>query len=173
MNSKAGQWLGPAMALGLLFWLPASLAEDGAVAEAGTEATTEVPTEATTEPTSVAGADTLAGRFAEAALVAQVQISGIHRDIDNALSEPGMVAVRGYVYSAVSRRVWKGEVTQLLAFRLGLDACQNKLREGERYIIFASPDTYGRLQLASCEAAVPEVDAASMLAQLDRIAKQG
>ncbi|WP_345549542.1 hypothetical protein [Microbulbifer aestuariivivens] len=128
---------------------------------------------ASSQGAAITATHSLTSLFEQAVLVAQVQVSGIHRDIDNALSEPGMVAVSGYVYSAVSRRMWKGEAGKLLAFRLGLDACLEKLKQGERYIIFATPDSYGRLQLNSCEAAIPDVDAAALLAQLDRIAKQG
>ncbi|WP_250460969.1 hypothetical protein [Microbulbifer litoralis] len=112
-------------------------------------------------------------RFTEAELVAQVQIAGIHRDVDNALSEPGMTAVLGYVYSAVSRQVWKGQANRLIAFRLGLDACDRKLEKGGTYLIFASPDSYGRLQLRNCEAAVPEAEAGALLAQLKEYAKPG
>ncbi|WP_193164470.1 hypothetical protein [Microbulbifer hainanensis] len=131
------------------------------------------------EETSTNGAatvppgDDLGARYASAALVAQVQIAGIHRDVDSALSEPGMVALLGYVYSAVSRQVWKGEANRLIAFRLGLDACDKKLVKGGRYLIFASPDSYGRLQLRSCDAAVPEAEAAPLLAQLKQIDQQG
>lgn len=114
-----------------------------------------------------AAEDTLGTRFAEAELVAQVQIAGVHRDVDNALSEAGMTAVLGYVYSAVSRQVWKGEANRLIAFRLGLQACDRKLKKGGSYLIFASPDSFGRLQLRSCDAAVPESDAGALLAQLE------
>ena len=117
--------------------------------------------------------DDLGARYASASLVAQVQIAGIHRDVDSALSEPGMVAILGYVYSAVSRQVWKGEANRLVAFRLGLDVCDKKLVKGGRYLIFASPDSYGRLQLQSCDAAVPEAEAAPLLAQLKQIDQQG
>ena len=117
--------------------------------------------------------DNLSERFADAELVAQVQIAGVHRDVDNALSEPGMVAILGYVYSAVSKQVWKGEANKLIAFRLGLDACDRKLKKGARYLIFASPDSYGRLQLRSCEAVIPEAEAASLLALLKQFQMQG
>lgn len=156
MILRTNRWFHSALAVALALWLLPAIAEEGAEIQSS----------------ELAG-ESLASRYAEAGLVARVQISGIHRDVDNALSEPGMVAVRGYVYSAVSRQVWKGEATQMLAFRLGLEACQTKLQQGEHYIIFASPDTYGRLQLDSCEAAIPEADAPDMLAQLDRISKQG
>lgn len=124
-------------------------------------------------PEAVAGDDSLGERFANAELVAQVQIAGVHRDLDNALSEPGMVAILGYVYSAVSKQVWKGEANKLIAFRLGLDACDRKLEKGARYLIFASPDSYGRLQLHSCDAVVPEAEAASLLARLRQFQVQG
>ncbi|SDK13589.1 hypothetical protein [Microbulbifer yueqingensis] len=112
-------------------------------------------------------------RYERAAFVAEVQIAGIHRDVDRALSEPGMVAIKGYVYSAVSRQTWKGESSGLVAFRRGLDACEDKLEKGQRYLIFASPDSYGRLQLLSCEAAIPEAEAAPLLAQLKRSGAAG
>lgn len=117
--------------------------------------------------------DSLSERFADAEVVAQVQIAGVHRDVDNALSEPGMVAILGYVYSAVSKQVWKGEANKLIAFRLGLDACDRKLKRGARYLIFASPDSYGRLQLRSCEAVIPEAEAAPLLARLKQFQVQG
>ncbi|MGL6160921.1 hypothetical protein [Microbulbifer sp.] len=117
--------------------------------------------------------DTFAERYAEAELVAQVQIAGIHRDVDSALSEPGMVALLGYVYSAVSRQVWKGEANRLIAFRLGLDACGQKLEKGARYLIFARPDSRGRLQLYSCDAVIPEAEAAPLLARLKEFDLQG
>ncbi len=117
--------------------------------------------------------DNLAARYAEAELVAQVQITGIHRDVDNALSEPGMVAISGYVYSAISHQVWKGKANRLIAFRLGLESCDRKLQKGARYLIFASPDSYGRLQLRSCDAAVAESEAAPLLARLKQFEQQG
>ncbi|WP_323844537.1 hypothetical protein [Microbulbifer magnicolonia] len=122
-------------------------------------------------PTMAAGGgdgDSFALRYEQAELVAQVQVTGVHRDVDNALSEPGMVAISGYVYSAVSRRVWKGEATRLVAFRRGLDKCEDKLKKGENYLIFASPDSYGRLQLLSCDAAVAESEAVNLLARLNQ-----
>ncbi|SHE70018.1 hypothetical protein SAMN04487965_0463 [Microbulbifer donghaiensis] len=119
------------------------------------------------------GADSLALRYAAAELVAQVQITGVHRDVDNALSEPGMIAISGYVYSAVSRQVWKGEANRLIAFRLGLEACDKKLTKGESYLIFASPDSYGRLQLRGCDSAVAEPEATQLLARLRDFDKQG
>ncbi|MFI2809772.1 MULTISPECIES: hypothetical protein [Microbulbifer] len=115
----------------------------------------------------------IATRYQEAAFVAEVKIAGIHRDVDQALSEPGMVAIKGYVYSAVSEQVWKGESNRLVAFRRGLDACEKKLQKGARYLIFASPDIYGRLQLHSCEAAVPESEAAPLLARMKESGLQG
>lgn len=128
----------------------------------------------TAQETHVEGDDSsLAARYAEAELVAQVQISSVHRDVDSALSEPGMVAVSGYVYSAVSHQVWKGEAGRLIAFRLGLESCDRKLRKGERYLIFASPDIHGRLHLRSCEAAVAESEAAPVLARLKQLGQQG
>ncbi|WP_143735721.1 hypothetical protein [Microbulbifer mangrovi] len=107
-------------------------------------------------------------RIATSELVAQVKITGVHRMIDNALSEPGMVAILGYVYSGVTEKIWKGAPTNLVAFRLTLDDCDRKLERGEHYLIFAKVDTQGRLQLASCEAAVAGADAAGLLGQLDR-----
>ncbi|MFC6631903.1 hypothetical protein [Microbulbifer taiwanensis] len=113
--------------------------------------------------------DSLALRYTEAELVAQVQITGVHRDVDNALSEPGMIALSGYVYSAVSRHVWKGQANRLVAFRLGLEYCDKKLEKGARYLIFASPDSFGRLQLRSCDAAVAESEADPLLARLREV----
>ena len=111
--------------------------------------------------------DVIDGRIQRAELVARVKITGVHRMIDNALSEPGMVAVLGYVYSGVAEKVWKGEPSNLVAFRLTLDDCDRKLERGVQYLIFAESDTQGRLQLSSCEAAVEDSDAAKLLAQLD------
>lgn len=107
-------------------------------------------------------------RIDEAELVAKVRITGVHRMIDHALSEPGMMAILGYVYSGVAEKVWKGESARLLAFRLTLDDCDKKLHEGEQYLIFANTDTEGRLQLVSCEAAVANGEAGNLLVQLDR-----
>lgn len=123
--------------------------------------------------TSTGGDDNLAARYAEAELVAKVEISAVHRDIDNALSEPGMSAISGYVYAAVSHQVWKGEAESMIAFRLGFEFCDKKLQKGERYLIFASPDIYGRLQLRSCDAAVAEPEAAPLLARLKQLEQQG
>jgi hypothetical protein len=117
--------------------------------------------------------DSLGKRYYEAELVAQVQISGVHRLIDNALSEPGMVAILGYVYSAVSQQVWKGEANKLIAFRLGLNACDKKLKRGEKYLIFATTDSLGRLQLAGCDSVVPETEVAPLLAKLNQFYQQG
>ena len=111
--------------------------------------------------------DAIDGRIQRAELVARVKITGVHRMIDNALSQPGMVAVLGYVYSGVAEKVWKGEPSNLVAFRLTLDDCDRKLERGVQYVIFAESDTQGRLQLSSCEAAVEDSDAAKLLAQLD------
>ncbi|WOX05802.1 hypothetical protein [Microbulbifer pacificus] len=112
--------------------------------------------------------EALSLRIAEAELVAKVRITGVHRMIDHALSEPGMMAILGYVYSGVAEKVWKGESARLLAFRLTLDACDEKLHQGEQYLIFAQTDAEGRLQLASCEAAVAGAEAGNLLVQLDR-----
>ncbi|WP_299943557.1 hypothetical protein [uncultured Microbulbifer sp.] len=105
-------------------------------------------------------------QFAEAAVVAQVEVIDIHRDVDSALSAPGVTAISGYVYSAAPSRVWKGAVAEQITFRLGLEYCDRKLERGGRYLIFAGRDIYGRLQLLSCEAVVVESDAAVLLAIL-------
>ncbi|MFA0813716.1 hypothetical protein [Microbulbifer epialgicus] len=112
-------------------------------------------------------------RFTEAAVVAQVEVIGIHRDVDSALSEPGMTAISGYVYSAVPDQVWKGAVADQITFRLGLEYCDKKLEKGGRYLIFASLDSYGRLQLRSCDAVVVESDAEALLAELNEFTTQG
>lgn len=111
--------------------------------------------------------DAIVGRIHSSELVARVKITGVHRMIDNALSEPGMVAILGYVYSGVAQKVWKGEPGKLVAFRLTLDDCDRKLKRGGRYLIFAEADTQGRLQLSSCEAVIEDSAAANLLAQLD------
>lgn len=111
--------------------------------------------------------DAIVGRIQSSELVARVKITGVHRMIDNALSEPGMVAILGYVYSGVAQKVWKGEPSNLIAFRLTLDDCDRKLVRGRQYLIFAETDTQGRLQLSSCEAAIEDSAAASLLVQLD------
>ena len=110
----------------------------------------------------------LARQFEQAEWVAQVKISGVHRMVDNALSEPGMVAIQGYVYSGVAQKVWKGEQGKLVAFRVTLAACDRKLVRGEQYLLFANSDTDGRLQIASCEAIMPGADAATLLAYLQQ-----
>ena len=110
----------------------------------------------------------LARQFEQAEWVAQVKISGVHRMVDNALSEPGMVAIQGYVYSGVAQKVWKGEQGKLVAFRVTLAACDRKLVRGEQYLLFANSDTDGRLQVASCEAIMPGADAATLLAYLQQ-----
>ncbi|BBM03171.1 hypothetical protein [Microbulbifer sp. GL-2] len=112
-------------------------------------------------------------RFTEAVIVAQVEVIGIHRDIDSALSEQGVTAISGYVYSAVPGQVWKGVVADQITFRLGLEYCDMKLEKGERYLIFASLDSYGRLQLRSCDAAVMESEAEELLAELREFTTQG
>lgn len=108
----------------------------------------------------------MARRFENASLVALVKITGIHRMIDNALSEPGMVAIMGYVYSGVTQKVWKGEAGTLLAFRVTLDACGRKLKGGEQYLIFAGADSDGRLGIGSCDAIISGVEADSLLVYL-------
>ncbi|MBB5210241.1 hypothetical protein [Microbulbifer hydrolyticus] len=112
--------------------------------------------------------DAVYSRIHNSELVARVKITGVHRMVDNALSEPGMVAILGYVYSGVAQKVWKGESSNLIAFRLTLDDCDHKLKRGAQYLIFAESDTRGRLQLSSCEAAIEDAEAASLLVQLDR-----
>ncbi|GAB2898826.1 hypothetical protein GCM10027180_31000 [Microbulbifer echini] len=112
-------------------------------------------------------------RFSEAAVVAQVKVIGIHRDVDSALSEPGVTAISGYVYSAEPSQVWKGMVADQITFRLGLEYCDKKLEQGEHYLIFASLDSYGRLQLHSCDSAVVESEAEALLAELNAFTSQG
>ena len=110
----------------------------------------------------------LASQYEHAEWVAQVKISGVHRMVDNALSEPGMVAILGYVYSGVAQKVWKGEQGKLVAFRVTLEACDRKLVRGEQYLLFANTDSDGRLQVASCAGIMPGADAASLLAYLEQ-----
>ncbi|WP_444930717.1 hypothetical protein ACJJIF_02750 [Microbulbifer sp. SSSA002] len=112
-------------------------------------------------------------RFAEAEVVAQVEVTNVYRDVDSALSEAGITAVSGYVYSAVPSQVWKGPVGGEITFRLGFESCDIKLEQGENYLIFASLDSYGRLHLRSCEAVIAESDASAILAQLSEFIKQG
>ncbi|MFV8783691.1 hypothetical protein ACNKU7_14830 [Microbulbifer sp. SA54] len=105
----------------------------------------------------------LARQFEQADVVAQVLVTTIHRVIDNALSEPGMTAILGYVYSAKTQAIYKGEAGKLLAFRVTLDACQDKLEKGSRYLIFATTDTEGRLLVDSCDSILSGTEAASLL----------
>ncbi len=107
-------------------------------------------------------------RFYNAELIAKVRIASVHRMVDQALSEPGMTAIKGYVYAGVTQKVWRGPAGNLVAFRLSLDACQQKLHSGETYLIFARTDADGRLELMDCSDAVEEGQAASLLAQLNR-----
>ena len=106
-------------------------------------------------------------RYVDASLVAKVRIAGVHRVVDQALSEPGMTAVLGYVYSGVAEKVWRGPAGKLIAFRLELSACQSKLQEGEAYLIFAHTDADGLLELTDCSDAIAESQADSLLVQLN------
>ncbi|WP_444927574.1 hypothetical protein ACJJI4_07240 [Microbulbifer sp. TRSA002] len=112
-------------------------------------------------------------RFAQAEVVAQVEIIDVHRDVDSALSEEGITAISGYIYSAVPSQVWKGPMGGEITFRLGFESCDLKLEQGENYLIFANLDSYGRLHLRSCEAVIAESDATAILAQLNKFIKQG
>lgn len=109
----------------------------------------------------------IAHRFERADLVAKVRITTIHRIIDNALSEPGMSAILGHVYSARVQTVYKGEAGKLLAFSVRFDACQEKLKKGDQYLVFAQADTEGRLQVNSCDGILSGADAASLLVYFD------
>ncbi|MCA0891985.1 hypothetical protein [Microbulbifer agarilyticus] len=103
-----------------------------------------------------------------AELVAQVEIVAVHRLLDRALSEPGMAAVSGYLYSAVARKVWKGATRKQLSFQLNLADCEEKLALGARYLIFARRNTFGDMALSGCDAAIVDTDASAVLAQLDQ-----
>ena len=103
-----------------------------------------------------------------AQLVARVEITGVQRMVDHALSEPGMVAVLGYRYSGAAHKVWKGAAGGNVAFRLSLADCQDKLRLGQQYLIFAHTNPLGYLELLSCEAAVANSEAGGLLVQLDQ-----
>lgn len=117
--------------------------------------------------------DDFGQRFAESDLVAQVQILGVHRELDRALSGPGMAAILGYVYFATLQRAWKGQIDGQLAFRLGLDACPHKLNKRGRYVIFAHKNSQGRLQLLDCDGFVAEAEAVPLLARLEQMGQQG
>ncbi|MCK7596999.1 hypothetical protein M0G74_06895 [Microbulbifer sp. CAU 1566] len=140
--------------------------EDGAAEQKLSDAAREVGYTQSRE--QGAEEDAFSQKLGVAQLVARVKITGVHRMIDQALSEPGMVAILGYVYSGVAEKVWKGEPAKLIAFRLTLDHCDRKLKRGEHYVIFAETDRDGRLQLSSCEAAVTEADAPNLLVKLNQ-----
>ncbi|WP_226661050.1 hypothetical protein [Microbulbifer aggregans] len=141
------------------------------VAESAAAPLSEAPATATAgsaaSPQQTSDDVAIASRFEQADLVAQVRITTVHRVIDNALSEPGMTAILGYVYSAKAQRVYKGEAGTLLAFRVTFDACQEKLKKGEQYLIFAAADTEGRLQVDSCDGILSGADATSLLVYFD------
>lgn len=103
-----------------------------------------------------------------AELVARVEITAVQRLIDHALSEPGMTAVTGYVYSGVAQQVWKGASAAHLAFRVHLADCQEKLTRGQQYLIFARTNARGYLELLSCEAAIAHPERGNLLAELNR-----
>nr|WP_010130865.1 hypothetical protein [Microbulbifer agarilyticus] len=105
-------------------------------------------------------------QVASVELVAQVEIVAVHRLLDRALSEPGMAAVSGYLYSAIARKVWKGATHKQLSFQLNLGDCEEKLALGARYLIFAKRNTFGEMALSGCDAAIVESDATGVLAQL-------
>ncbi|GAB2519493.1 hypothetical protein [Microbulbifer agarilyticus] len=107
-------------------------------------------------------------QLASAELVAQVEIVAVHRLLDRALSEPGMAAVSGYLYSAVARKVWKGATRKRLNFQLNLVDCEKKLALGVRYFIFARRNTFGEMALPGCDAAIVDSDANGVLAKLDQ-----
>ncbi|WHI47537.1 hypothetical protein ACJJIW_15745 [Microbulbifer sp. JMSA004] len=127
----------------------------------------------TTEDIAAASTTHLELRFAQAEIVAQVEVIDVHRDVDSALSEDGVTAISGYIYSAVPSQVWKGPMGGEITFRLGFESCDIKLEQGENYLIFANLDSYGRLHLKSCEAVIAESDATAILAQLNEFIKQG
>ncbi|MCA0900963.1 hypothetical protein [Microbulbifer agarilyticus] len=103
-----------------------------------------------------------------AEVVAQVEIVAVHRVLDRALSEPGMAAVSGYLYSAIARKVWKGATRKQLSFQLNLADCEEKLALGVRYLIFARRNTFGDMALSDCDAAIVDTDASGVLAQLEQ-----
>ena len=107
-------------------------------------------------------------KIESAELVARVEITGIQRMVDHALSEPGMVAVMGYQYSGAAHKVWKGAANENIAFRLNLADCQHKLHVGQQYLIFAHANPLGYLELMSCEAAVANSEVGPWLVQLDQ-----
>ncbi|MCH9691853.1 MAG: hypothetical protein K0U59_07300 [Gammaproteobacteria bacterium] len=117
--------------------------------------------------------DDFGQRFAASDLVAQVQILGVHRELDRALSGPGMAAILGYVYFATLQRAWKGQIDGQLAFRLGFDVCPHKLKKRGRYVIFAHKNSQGRLQLLDCDGFVAEAEAVPLLAHLEQMGQQG
>ncbi|WP_406827816.1 hypothetical protein [Microbulbifer sp. ARAS458-1] len=103
-----------------------------------------------------------------AELVARVEITAVQRLIDHALSEPGMTAVTGYVYSGVTQRVWKGASVAHIAFRVHLADCVEKLTRGRQYLIFARTNARGYLELLSCEAAIANPETGNLLAELEQ-----
>lgn len=107
-------------------------------------------------------------RLYGAELVAKVRIASVHRMVDQALSEPGMTAIKGYVYAGVTQKVWRGPAGNHVAFHLTLNACERKLSRGKTYVIFARTDSDGRLELMDCSDAVEEGQAGPLLAQLNR-----
>lgn len=112
----------------------------------------------------LARAEPVPGYFDSAALVAQVRIAEIHRERNEGLSQPGITAVQGYIYAAETRKVWKGSAGETVAFRITLSDCHRKLEAGGEYLIFATHDGLGRLEVKSCEAVVPEAQWTPVLA---------
>ncbi|WGL16913.1 hypothetical protein PVT68_01110 [Microbulbifer bruguierae] len=149
---------------------PGSAAEEQAVSDAAFQAGPAVPEQGTDDYSEAAylADDSFSLRLFNAELVARVKVTGIHRIIDKALSEPGMVALLGYVYSGITQKVWKGDPAKLIAFRLTLNDCDRKLKRGEQYLIFAQSDMLGRLKLTGCEAVVSESEAGALLVKLDQ-----
>ena len=108
--------------------------------------------------------------YQKAEWVGYVRVESIHSLLNQALSsESGLLAVQGYSYGVSVLQHWKSDSGEEGKLRVDLSDCPVLMALDSEYVVFASRNYRGQLQLYSCEHIVHASEAATGISWLDNL----
>ena len=113
--------------------------------------------------------EALQQRYSAADMVSLVKVKYIGDLVNPAMSQHGLVAVQGYVYTAELLQQWKGAQRPNFKIRVNLRDCHARLALGNEYLVFGKLGEGYDFQSFSCDDLVPRGQAVDLLSALDRL----
>lgn len=109
-------------------------------------------------------------RFQESEWVSLVRIESLNSLVNPSLSaESGLAVVQGYSYTLSVLQDWKSGSDDSVKLRVDLSDCPVLLALDNDYLVFASRNYRGQLQLQSCEHFVHAGEATPVVSLLNKL----